>query len=73
MTIMLRQTRELLRSFMALALLPIDRIGEGFEQLKKKIICSDQKDQLQPFVSYFEKEWMHSFQPSTWSVAEKTW
>ena len=67
------ETRELLRSFMALALLPIDRIGEGFDLLKKKIIFSDQKDQLQPFVSYFEKEWMHSYHPSTWSVAGKTW
>jgi hypothetical protein len=67
------ETRELLRSFMALALLPIDRIDEGFQLLKHKILAADHKDQLQLFVSYFEKEWMQNCPPSTWSVGGKRW
>ena len=67
------ETPELLRSFVASALLPINRIDEGFQLSKHKIIAADHKDQLRVFVSYFEKEWMHHYPPSTWSVGGKTW
>ena len=64
-------SRQLLRSFMALALLSIDRIYRGFELFKRRIIVSDHRQQLETFVSYFENEWMHNFHPSQWSVSRK--
>ena len=65
--------RALLRSFMSLALLPIDRIQEGFELLKRNSLLCTWQQELKPFVSYFENEWMHHFQPSMWSVDKKKW
>ncbi|CAF3730827.1 unnamed protein product [Rotaria socialis] len=67
------ESRELLRGFMGLALLPIDRIYEGYEILKQRVTTSSQAKQLNAFVSYFEHEWMHVFKPSTWSVNKSTW
>jgi hypothetical protein len=65
--------RELLRGFMALALLPIEIIPDGFKLLKHKVLVSNHTRQLEPFVSYFEKEWLNTFTPSTWSVNTNTW
>ena len=67
------EARALLRSFYSLALLPIDRIQEGFELLKRNSLESTSKQQLTPFVSYFEHEWIHHFQPAMWSVDKKKW
>ena len=67
------ECKELLRSFMALALLPIDSIHEGYELLKRKARASVHKEQLRLFISYFDNEWMHTFHPSTWLVCKKTW
>ncbi|CAM4942461.1 unnamed protein product [Rotaria socialis] len=67
------ESRELLRGFMGLALLPIDRIYEGYEILKQRVTTSSQAKQLNAFVSYFQHEWMHVFKPSTWSVKKTTW
>lgn len=67
------ESRELLRGFMGLALLPIDHIQEGYEILKQRVKISSQAKQLNAFVSYFEREWMHTFKPSTWSVNKSTW
>ncbi|CAF4415714.1 unnamed protein product [Rotaria magnacalcarata] len=67
------ESRELLRGFMGLALLPIDRIYEGYEILKQRVTTSSQAKQLNAFVSYFEHEWMHVFKPTTWSVNKSTW
>ncbi|CAF4204810.1 unnamed protein product, partial [Rotaria sordida] len=65
--------RELLRGFMALALLPINRIQDGSAILKQNVLASNQTRQLEPFVSYFENEWLNTFKPSTWSVNTNTW
>ena len=65
------ESRELLRSFMALALLPVDHIHEGYELLKQKTLICDHKEQLESFVSYFNNEWINGFHPSTWSVNRK--
>ncbi|CAF4438274.1 unnamed protein product, partial [Rotaria socialis] len=67
------ESRELLRGFMGLALLPIDRICEGYEILKQRVTTSSQAKQLNAFVSYFENEWMHVFKPSTWFVNKSMW
>ncbi|CAF2712388.1 unnamed protein product [Rotaria sp. Silwood2] len=67
------ESRELLRGFMGLALLPIGRIFEGYEILKQRVTSSSQRKELNAFVSYFEHEWMHVFKPSTWSVNRNTW
>jgi hypothetical protein len=67
------ESRELLRCFMALALLPIDRIYKGFELLKQKILVCAHRQELETFISYFENEWLNSFHPSTWCVSKKKW
>ena len=67
------EVRHLLRSFMTLALLPIDVIREAFEILKKKVANCAQSNQLQVFVSYFQNEWLNYFKPSMWSVSNSTW
>lgn len=67
------ESRDLLRSFMALALLPMDRIQEGFELVKQNVLASPHSQELGLFVAYFEKEWFQSFTPSDWSVNKKTW
>ncbi|CAF2107924.1 unnamed protein product [Rotaria magnacalcarata] len=67
------ESRHLLRSFMALALLPIDIIPNGYELLKKEVHVSPQAEQLKIFAVYFESEWLNSFKPSTWSVSNSTW
>ncbi|CAF3880833.1 unnamed protein product, partial [Rotaria sp. Silwood1] len=67
------ELRELLRDFMALALLPIEIIPDGFKLLQHKVLVSNHTRQLEPFVSYFEKEWLNTFTPSTWSVNTNTW
>ena len=67
------ESRELLRNFMALALLPTSCIHEGFMVLKQKSLTTTYKEEIRPFVSYFENEWFHRFDPSTWSVNKKTW
>ena len=51
------EARHFLRAFMGLALLPIDRIHEGFYALKEKVKDHDQHDQIKPFINYFRK-WM---------------
>ncbi|CAM4847238.1 unnamed protein product, partial [Rotaria magnacalcarata] len=66
-------SRDLLRSFMGLALLPIDRIQEAFQILKLHAAASPHSKELKCFVSYFKSEWLNTFQPSTWSVGESTW
>jgi len=58
---------------MALALLPVHRIEEALAVLKTKAAASPHAKELKPFVSYFNKEWMNTFEPSTWSVCDKTW
>ena len=58
------QSRHLLRSFMALALLPVELIRCGFDLLKKKVKDSAKLEQLKAFVEYFENEWLHHFKPS---------
>jgi len=67
------ESRQPLRCFMGLALLPIHQIYKGFELLKKKIIRCEYRQQLEMFISYFENEWFHSFHPSTWCVSKKRW
>jgi hypothetical protein len=67
------EARALLRSFMSLAVLPMDRIQKGLELLKRNSLASTWKQQLTPFVLYFENEWIHYFQPSMWSVDKKKW
>ncbi|CAF3439482.1 unnamed protein product, partial [Rotaria sp. Silwood2] len=67
------ESRHLLRAFMALALLPIEIIPEGYELLKKQIKVSPQAQQLKMFAIYFENEWLNKFKPSTWSVSNSTW
>ena len=66
-------TRDLLRSFMGLTLLPIHQIYKEFELLKKKIIVCEHRQQLKTFVSYIENEWFNIFHPSTWCVSKKRW
>ncbi|CAF0958882.1 unnamed protein product, partial [Didymodactylos carnosus] len=67
------ELRELLSGFMGLALLPIDRVHEGYEILKQRVTTSSHTKQLDTFVSYFENEWLNVFKPSTWSVNKSTW
>lgn len=67
------ELRHLLRAFMGLALLPTDLIYEGFEILKEKVQCSSKKDQLEIFVSYFQKQWIQQCKPSMWCVNKSTW
>ncbi|CAF1506816.1 unnamed protein product, partial [Didymodactylos carnosus] len=66
------ELRELLRDFMDLALLPIDRVHEGYEILKQRVTTSSHTKQLDTFVSYFENEWLNVFKPSSWSVNQST-
>lgn len=67
------EVRALLRSFMALALLPVDEISNGFNVLKQKVTQCHAARQLEPFVTYFEDEWLGTFKPSSWSVSSSTW
>lgn len=67
------QSRHLLRSFMALALLLVEFITCRFELLKKRVKDSAKSEQLKVFVEYFENEWLHHFKPSLWSVCESNW
>jgi hypothetical protein len=67
------QSRQLIRSFMALALLPIDLISDGFELLKKKVQESPQAEQLKLFLVYFQKQWLKCFKPAIWSVGDSSW
>ena len=67
------ELRALLRGFMALALLPIEYISNGFNILKQKVSVSETTRQLDPFVSYFEGEWLNTFKPSSWSANTNTW
>ena len=50
------ELRALLRGFMALALLPVDYISNGFSILKQKVAECHAAHQLEPFVTYFENE-----------------
>ncbi|CAF1061346.1 unnamed protein product [Adineta steineri] len=67
------ELRALLRGFMALALLPVQYILDGFSILKQKVSVSQATRQLEPFVSYFEGEWLNTFTPSSWSVNTNSW
>ncbi|CAF5008684.1 unnamed protein product, partial [Rotaria sp. Silwood1] len=67
------EARQFLRAFICLAILPIDRINEGYAILKQKVEVSLQAIELIPFIIYFENEWMNVFKPSTWSVGKSTW
>jgi hypothetical protein len=67
------EMRALLRGFMALALLPADKISEGFSVLKQTVADCRAARQLEPFVSYFENEWFGTFKPSSWSVNTNNW
>ncbi len=67
------QSRHLLRSFMALALVPLDMVQEGFELLKKRVQESSEVDQIKRFLVYFENQWLNHFKPAIWSVCESNW
>ena len=67
------QSRHLIRSFIALALLPIEMIPDGFELLKKKVQESPQAHQLKEFLIYFRKQWLNHFKPTIWSVCDSNW
>ena len=49
------ESRELLRSFMPLALLPTDCIRDGYDLLKRKSFAANHKEQLAPFVFRFRE------------------
>ncbi|CAM4979800.1 unnamed protein product [Rotaria socialis] len=67
------ESRQVLRAFMALALLPAYVIHEAYEVLKQKVANSSQGNQLEKFVLYFQKEWIDHFKPSMWCVNKSTW
>ena len=67
------ELREILRSFLGLALLPVDSIDEGHEILKQIVSTSSHSRQLDPFVAYFENEWFSVFKPTVWCVKKSMW
>jgi hypothetical protein len=67
------ELRHLLRSFMGLALLPVEHIQDGFKILKKKLRAFPESDNLKAFQGYFEKQWFRSFKPEMWSVSDSNW
>ncbi len=67
------EARHLLRTYMGLALLPIELIPGGLKLLKKKVRASPNAEQLKIFLVYFEKQWLHQFKPEMWSVSDSNW
>ncbi|CAF0911596.1 unnamed protein product [Rotaria sordida] len=67
------QSRHLMRSFMALALLPNELIPDRFKLLTKKVHESPQAEQLRIFLVYFEKQWLKHFRPTIWSMCDSNW
>ncbi|CAF1635721.1 unnamed protein product, partial [Adineta ricciae] len=63
------EARHFLRAVMGLALLSIDHIYEGLYALKEKMEGHDQHDHLNPFINYFQNEWIDHFKPSLWCVS----
>ncbi|CAF1512869.1 unnamed protein product [Adineta steineri] len=59
------EKRAILRSFMALSLLPQDRVLEGFHIVK---IRAKKYNELHRFVVYFERQWFRVFKPHLWCI-----
>jgi hypothetical protein len=57
--------RQILRAYMALSLLPRDRVMEGHSIVKK---CAKKYRDLLQFAAYFEREWIKTFNPDLWCV-----
>ncbi|CAF1103951.1 unnamed protein product, partial [Rotaria sp. Silwood1] len=64
------ELRHLLRTFMGLALVPIEHIPDGFQLLKKKLRASSEAAKLRAFLDYFEKQWFNNFKPEMLSVSD---
>ncbi|CAF1450570.1 unnamed protein product [Didymodactylos carnosus] len=60
--------RTLLRKFMALLLLPIDKVPDAYQIFL--IQQCEKFPELQPFISYFYNEWMILFKPLIWCVGD---
>lgn len=63
------EKRQILRSFMALSLLPKDRVLAGFHIVKSR---AAKYNELHQFVVYFQRQWFKSFKPDLWCVGSST-
>jgi hypothetical protein len=62
----------ILKMFMRLSLLPIERIDIGYESLKEFINSSQQLARdFAPFMKYFDTTWMHRFPKEEWCVSDR--
>lgn len=67
------ELRHLLRTLMALALVPIEYIPDGFKLIKRKVRASAEAENIKAFLSYFERQWFNNFKPDMWSVSDSNW
>lgn len=65
-----RVRHKLIKKFIALSLLPYDKIVEGFVLLKQEAIekQSDRANKCEKFCKYFENEWLKKVTPESFSV-----
>lgn len=56
------------RKFQCLALLPYDKIKDGFVYLLREALNENEFKEFAPFIDYFKKEWMQIVTPEYFSV-----
>lgn len=63
---------DILKMFMRLSLLPLERVDEGLNSIKLFIIEQGVAAQFQRFQLYFQRFWMKHYEPKTWCVSARS-
>lgn len=61
------ESHRIIKKFIALALLPADKIRDQFKTLKLELLKADSKKWL-PFINYYERTWLNGYTPEVFSV-----
>lgn len=62
---------QVLKTLMRLALLPLERIEKGLEEVELLAIREGVGEKFVPFFGYFRDTWMRRYSPSDWCVANR--